>query len=329
MIAKAARQLPPQMPAPPSYQKVNPADQPVLFLVAPLADAAALGGRRVRRVDDGAADLDGQRRGAGQVFGAAKYAVRIDVDPRKLAAHGIGIDEVATAITNANVNLPTGTMYGRARPYASRPTASCSAPAAYGPMIIAYRNGNPVRLERDRARLRRRRERQERRLVQRRARRIYLAVQKQPGTNVVEVVDAVKALLPTFREQLPASVVARRPHRPLDSDPRLGRRREVHAAADDRPGRRGHLPLPAQHLGDDHPQPGAAGVDRRHLRGDVPARLQPRQPVADGADAVGRLRRRRRDRDAREHRPPHGDGQDADAGGATTARRKSPSPSSR
>ena len=73
----------------------------------------------------------------------------------------------------------------------------------------------------------------------------------------------MKALLPTFREQLPAVAVARRPHRPLDPDPRVGARRQVHAGADHLPGRAGHLPVPAQHLGDDHSQPGAAGLDRR------------------------------------------------------------------
>src|SRR5437773_6838546 len=112
MIARAARQLPPQMPAPPSYQKANPGDQPVLFLVLrsatlplPVIDeyAESTMAQRISMVN-GVAQV--------QVFGAAKYAVRIDVDPRKLAAHSLGIDEVASAITNANVNLPTGTMYG-------------------------------------------------------------------------------------------------------------------------------------------------------------------------------------------------------------------------
>ena len=170
MIAKAARQLPPQMPSPPSYQKVNPGRPAGALPGAPLADAAAVGDQRVRR--------DRPSRSASRWSTASprstssarqKYAVRVDVDPRKLAAHSIGIDEVATAITNANVNLPTGTTVRRQDVRRTRPTASCSAPTPTAPTIISYRDGNPIRLERGRPRLRRRRERQERRLVQRRA----------------------------------------------------------------------------------------------------------------------------------------------------------------
>src|SRR5262249_47160063 len=112
MIAKAARQLPPQMPAPPSYQKVNPGDQPVLFLVLrsptlPLSTineyAETTIAQRISMVS-GVAQV--------QVFGAARFAVRVDLDPQQLAAYGIGMDEVANAISNANANLPTGTVYG-------------------------------------------------------------------------------------------------------------------------------------------------------------------------------------------------------------------------
>src|SRR5438034_5203357 len=112
MIAKTARQLPPQMPAPPSYQKVNPGDQPVMFLVLHSQTLP------LSLIDEYAESTIAQRismvSGVAQVnvFGAARYAVRVDVDPRQLAAHGIGIDEVAGAIQTANVNLPTGTIYG-------------------------------------------------------------------------------------------------------------------------------------------------------------------------------------------------------------------------
>src|SRR5258706_10127883 len=134
MIAKAARQLPPQMPAPPSLQKVNPGDQPVLFLVLhsqslplPVIDeyAESTIAQRISMVN-GVAQVN--------VFGAAKYAVRIDVDPRKLAAHSLGIDEVATAITNANVNLPTGTIYGADRTFVVQANGQLMRAAAYGPM---------------------------------------------------------------------------------------------------------------------------------------------------------------------------------------------------
>src|ERR1700736_4936266 len=147
MIARAARQLPPQMPVPPSYQKVNPGDQPVLFLVlhSPTLPMSLINeyaettiAQRISMVS-GVAQVN--------VFGAAKYAVRIDVDPRKLAAHGIGIDEVATSITNANVNLPTGTIYGSDKTFVVQANGQLFKALAYGPTIIAYRAGNPVRLD--------------------------------------------------------------------------------------------------------------------------------------------------------------------------------------
>ncbi|HEY7289925.1 MAG TPA: efflux RND transporter permease subunit [Vicinamibacterales bacterium] len=204
MIAKSARQLPPQMPAPPSYQKVNPGDQPVLFLVlhSPTLPLSL--------IDEYAESTMAQRismvSGVAQVnvFGAAKYAVRVDVDPRKLAAHSIGIDEVANSITNANVNLPTGTMYGD-KTFVVQANGQLFRAATYGPTIIAYRGGNPVRLN-EVAHVYDGIENDKSAAWYNGERTIYLAIQKQPGTNVVAVCDAVKALLPTFREQLPASL---------------------------------------------------------------------------------------------------------------------------
>src|SRR4249920_2021805 len=205
MIAKTARQLPPQMPTPPSYQKVNPGDQPVLFLVLRSATLP------MSTVDEYAESTIAQRismvSGVAQVnvFGAAKYAVRIDADPNKLAAHGVGLDELATSISNNNVNLPTGTIYGADKTFVVQANGQLMRASAYGPMIIAYRNGNPVRLD-EVAHVYDGIENDKSVAWYGGQRTIYLAIQKQPGTNVVQVVDAVKALLPTFREQLPAAV---------------------------------------------------------------------------------------------------------------------------
>ena len=205
MIARAGRQLPPQMPVPPSYQKVNPGDQPVLFLVLrsatlplPVIDeyAESTIAQRISMVS-GVAQV--------QVFGAAKYAVRVDLDPRRLSAHGIGIDEVATAIQNANVSLPTGTIYGAQQTFTVLANGQLFRAAAYGPAIIAYRNGNPVHLD-EVAHVYDGIENDKNAAWYMGQRTIYLAIQKQPGTNVVAVVDAVKALLPAFREQMPAAV---------------------------------------------------------------------------------------------------------------------------
>jgi HAE1 family hydrophobic/amphiphilic exporter-1 len=204
MIAKTGRQLPPQMPSPPSYQKVNPGDQPVLFLVLHSETLP------LSMIDEYAESTIAQRismvSGVAQVnvFGAAKYAVRVDVDPRKLAAHGIGIDEVASSIANANVNLPTGTIYGD-KTFVVQANGQLLRAAAYGPTIISYRGGNPVRLN-EIAHVYDGIENDKSAAWYNGERTIYLAIQKQPGTNVVAVCDAVKALLPTFREQLPASL---------------------------------------------------------------------------------------------------------------------------
>jgi hydrophobic/amphiphilic exporter-1 (mainly G- bacteria), HAE1 family len=205
MIARAARALPPQMPAPPSYQKVNPGDQPVMFLVLrsatlplPLINeyAESTIAQRISMVS-GVAQV--------QVFGAAKYAVRVDLDPRKLSAHGIGVDEVASAIQSSNVSLPTGTMYGAEQTFTVLANGQLLRASAYGPMIVAYRNGNPVRLA-EVAHVYDGIENDKNAAWYQGERTIYLAIQKQPGTNVVAVVDAVKQLLPTFREQMPAAL---------------------------------------------------------------------------------------------------------------------------
>jgi hydrophobic/amphiphilic exporter-1 (mainly G- bacteria), HAE1 family len=205
MIAKTARQLPPQMPVPPSYQKVNPGDQPVMYLVL---HSSTL---EMSLIDEYAESTLAQRismvSGVAQVniFGAAKYAVRIDVDPRQLAARGIGIDEVADAISNSNVNLPTGTIYGSDKTFVVQANGQLMKAAAYRPMIIAYRNGSPVHLS-DVANVYDGIENDKNAAWYNGERTIYLAIQKQPGTNVVAVCDAVKELLPSFREQLPAAL---------------------------------------------------------------------------------------------------------------------------
>jgi len=204
-IAKAAPLLPPGMPTPPTYQKVNPADQPVIYL------ALSSPTLPLYTVDEYAQTNLAQRistiSGVAQVtvFGSQKYAVRVQVDPRALAARGIGIDEVEQAIVRANVNKPTGTLYGPHQAVNVQATGQLMDAAAYRPLVVAYRNGSPVRLQ------------EIGRVIDgvetdkvaswfNDERAVVLAVQRQPGTNAIEVVDAVRALLPAFRQQLPASV---------------------------------------------------------------------------------------------------------------------------
>jgi HAE1 family hydrophobic/amphiphilic exporter-1 len=210
MIAKAARDLPQNMPSPPSYQKVNPADQPVLYISL---NSPTL---RLSDVDEYAETLIAQRvsmvSGVAQVqvLGAQKYSVRVSLDPRELASRQVGIDEVAQAIDRGNVNLPTGTLYGAHQAFTVQATGQLNKAADYAPLIVTYRNGAPVRLA-DVGTVKDSVENDktatwffDREFGQRRA--IMLAVQRQPGTNTVEVVDAIQNLLPSFKEQMPPSV---------------------------------------------------------------------------------------------------------------------------
>ena len=204
MIGRASRALPPQMPAPPSYQKSNPGDQSALVLVIssatlPMSVLDEYGQQTIaQRISmvTGVAQVD--------LFGSQKYAVRIDVDPRQLAARSIGIDEVANAISNANANLPTGTIYGE-KTFVVQANGQLLKAAAYGPTILAYRNGNPVRLD-EVAHVYDGVENDKSASWRQGQRAVMLSVRKQPGTNVVEVVDRINALLPTFRAQLPAAI---------------------------------------------------------------------------------------------------------------------------
>ena len=204
-IASAARQLPATMPAPPSFRKVNPADFPVYYL-ALTSQALPLS-----TVNEYAETYLAQRistiNGVAQVlvFGQQKYAVRVQVDPNAMAARGVGINEIESAISNANVNLPTGTLYGKDRMFAVQATGQLNDAAAFRPVIVTYRNGSPIRLQ------------ELGRVIDdvqndkvaawfKGKRGIVLAIQRQPGTNTIDVVDSIKKLLPTFRAEVPPAI---------------------------------------------------------------------------------------------------------------------------
>ena len=205
MIARAQRSLPPGMPSPPSYQKVNPADQPVLFLTLSSETMP------LSLVDQYAESVLAQRLSmvsgvAGvNVFGAQKFSVRIDIDPTQLAARQIGIDQVAQAVASANVNRPTGTLYGPQRNFVVQTSGQLMFADEYRPIPVAYRNGSPVRLS-EVANVYDGVENPRNASWFNGTPTIYLAVARQPGTNTVEVVDAIKALLPELQKQLPASL---------------------------------------------------------------------------------------------------------------------------
>jgi len=204
-VAAVLRRLPPNMPAPPTVQKVNPADQPILFMSL---NSKALS---LQVVDEWAETIIAPRistiSGVAQVnvFGAAKYAVRIQLDPAQLAARGIGIDEVEQAVTKHNVNLPAGTLWGPHQAFTVEANGQVLTAPAYRPLIVAYRNGSPVRLG-DLGQVLDSVQNDKSYAWFSTTRSIMFGVQRQPGTNTVEVVDRIKALFPEFRAMLPPAI---------------------------------------------------------------------------------------------------------------------------
>ena len=201
--------LPAGMPAPPSFRKFNPADQPMMFLgltsdVVPmyvLDDyAETLIAPRISMVS-GVSQV--------QVQGAQKYAVRVQVDPDKLHAEGIGLNEVNTALQNWNVNMPTGQLFGPSTTYNIKAGGQLMNADAFKPVVVAYRHGAAVRLDQIANVIDNVEDNKNASWLYTKAgarRAINLQVMRQPGSNTIEVTDAVRALLPTFEEALPPSV---------------------------------------------------------------------------------------------------------------------------
>ena len=221
-IAKAAKQLPTTMTSPPSYRKVNPADQPILYItlsseVLPLSEVDKYAETQLAQrlsMTDGVAQVN--------VYGSQKYAVRILLDPGSLSAKGIGIDEVATAIGQGNVNLPTGTLYGNQQNLTIESNGALNDADAYRSLVVAYRNNAPVRLgdlgqvidsvENDKVASWYYSTHQVGKnqmaggQTASGTKAIVLAIQKQPGSNTVAIVQNILKVLPGFQKQLPAAV---------------------------------------------------------------------------------------------------------------------------
>ncbi len=205
-IARAQGNLPTDMPSPPSYSKVNPAEQPIMY-IAVYSETMGLSqldqyaeqtmARRVSMVS-GVAQV--------QVFGAQKYAVRIQADPAKLAAHQVDLEQVRTSLASGSVNLPAGSLYGYTKAYTVQSNSQLTSAAQFAQLIVTYKNGSPLRLNElgnvfdsvsD----------TKTRFWINGHQSVVLAVKKQPGTNTVQVADAVKALLPVMKASMPAGIV--------------------------------------------------------------------------------------------------------------------------
>ncbi len=204
-IAGSLRKLPPDLPDPPVLRKVNPADSPIIFLAlsSPTLPLSA--------VDDYAETVLAQRLsslpGVAQVnvYGSQKFAVRIQLNPDALAARNIGIDEVQTAAQAGNVNLPTGALEGAKGSAVIRANGQLMNADTFRQQIVAYRNGSPVRFQ-DIGIVRNDVENNKVATWYNGERAIVLAIQRQPGSNTIAVVDAIRKVLPNFVAQLPPAV---------------------------------------------------------------------------------------------------------------------------
>ena len=208
-IAEALPLLPPGMPSPPSFRKYNPSDSPVMFLglistTMPLYELQEIAETKIAQrlsMVNGVAQVN--------TFGAQKFAVRVQVDPEKLAAHRIGIDEVGRALRQWNVNLPTGTLSGQKQAFNIRADGQLKHAADFKQVTVAYRNGTPVRLENianvvdsveD--------DKTASWLYQngKGTKGLNLAVMRQPNSNVIQVNDDIRKLIPEIAKNLPPSV---------------------------------------------------------------------------------------------------------------------------
>src|SRR5207249_2523961 len=203
--AAIAQAILPPMPRPPSYAKQNPSEQPILYF--------SLGSTTLPlyTVNEYAETMIAQRMSSVsgvsrvQVFGAQKYAVRIQADPDRLAAHQVGVDEVQRAVQQSNVNLPTGRLRGPKQSFTVQSTGQLMEAAAYRPLIVEWRNGVPLRLE-ELASVVDSVEDNKTIAWNNGTRSIILAVSRQPGTNTVDIVDKIRKILPELHKALPPAV---------------------------------------------------------------------------------------------------------------------------
>ena len=328
-INAARGQLPANLPYNPNYRKVNPADAPIMILGL-VSDTLDKG-----KIYDVASSILQQKiaqiEGVGQVYvgGGALPAVRVEVNPTALNNAGLSLEDVRVFLSSQNANRPKGQIGAAERAWAigatdqllnavavpaagrcptaraapcGSPTSPTSRTRVEDVRTSGLANGKPA---------------------------ILIIIFRQPGANIIDTVDRIKALLPQLQAELPPSI---RFYGVLDRSTTI--RASVHdvqiTLADlDRARDPGRVRVPAQRAGDADPQRRGSRLADRDLRRHVPARLQHRQPLADGDDDRDGVRRRRRDRRHREHHPAPREGSLPAARPPRSEPRRSASPSSR
>ena len=318
---------PPALKSNPTYRKVNPADAPIMILA--LTSPTLTPGQ----IYDAGLDRSRSKNFRRWTASARSRSAAARCPPcasnstrTRLFKYGIGLEDVRAALAAANANAPKGAIEedGHALPdLHQRSGAPCRRLPRPDHRLSQQRAGAPVRCRRC-ARIRSRI--CATRVCSTASPSVMLILFKQPGANIIETIDRVKALLPQLQGLDP------RRHRPDGGDgphdhhPRLAARCRAHAVHLHRPGDPGGVPVPAQRARDADPQRRRAGFADRHVRRHVSARLQPRQSVADGADHRDRLRGRRRDRGAGKCLAPYRRRHAAHEGGFAWARAKSALP---
>jgi hydrophobic/amphiphilic exporter-1 (mainly G- bacteria), HAE1 family len=209
-ISGAAGQLPTGMPKPPTYRKVNPSVAPILYLylysdtlpISTVNDYAEVTISQPISSISGVAQVN--------IFGQKQYAVRVQLDPKALASKGIGLDDVRSAIAAGNVNLPTGSLSGDHKSYLIQANGQLSTAEAYRSLTVIYKNGAAVKLQDlgtvldDVQNNKITNRYSDDKVTNKKA--IVLAIQPQPGANTVQIVDAIKAMMPNLRAQVPQSI---------------------------------------------------------------------------------------------------------------------------
>jgi HAE1 family hydrophobic/amphiphilic exporter-1 len=205
-ISRAQGSLPTDMPAPPSYSKVNPAEQPILYISVSSQTmspaeldhyAETMLARRISMVS-GVANVN--------VFGSQKYAVRVQADPAELAAHQLDLESIRTSLQQGSINLPAGSLYGYNKAYTVESDSQLTSASQFARLIVEYQNGSPVHLD-EVAHVFDSVSNTRTKFWINGTQSMILAVKKQPGSNTVEVADGVKRLIPQMEQSMPAGIV--------------------------------------------------------------------------------------------------------------------------
>ena len=289
-INAAQTYLPSDLPVPPIYSKTNPADTPILTLALssktiPLSQVEDLADTRF-------AQKISQLPGVGlvSISGGQKPAVRVRVNPTALSSYGINLEDVRTALQQTSLDQAKGNFDGPQQDYQIQSNDQLLAASDFEQVIIAYHNGSPVKLS-DVATVENGVENNRQAAWMNETPAVIVNIQRQPGANIIQVVDRIKKLLPVLKSNLPAAVQV---------DVLTDRTTTIRASVQDvefelmltgGARRHGHFSVLAQSIRDDHPQRRRPSLHRGHVRGDVSCGLQPEQPHVDGPHDFHGLRR--------------------------------------